>query len=69
MLKSESRISFKTSTVLYNESVVDNINSLYKTIWYSHLVCCSNDDNGLITDGTITETLNAGSITDTVITY
>lgn len=69
MLKSESRDSFNTSTVLFNETVVNNINSLYKTIWYTHLVCCGNDDNGLITDGTITETLNAGSITDTVITY
>ena len=69
MLKSESRQSFNTSTVLFNETVVNNINSLYQTIWYTHLVCCSNDDNGLITDGTITETLDAGSITDTVITY
>ena len=69
MLKSESRNSFNTSTVLFNETVVNNINSLYQTIWYTHLVCCSNDDNGLITDVTITETLDAGSITDTVITY
>ena len=28
---------------------------MYQTIWYTHLVCCSNDDNGLITDVTITE--------------
>ena len=69
MLKSESRQSFNTSTVLFNETVVNNINSLYQTIWYTHLVCCGNDDNGLITDGTITDTLDAGSITDTVITY
>lgn len=69
MLKSESRDSFNTSAVLFNETVLDNINSLYQTIWYTHLVCCSNDDNGLITDVTIAETLNAGSITDTVITY
>ena len=69
MLKSESRQSFNTSTVLFNETVVNNINSLYQTIWYTHLVCCSNDDNGLITDATITETLDAGSVTDTVITY
>ena len=69
MLKSESRDSFNTSTVLFNETVVNNINSLYQTIWYTHLVCCGNDDNGLITDVTITETLDAGSITDTVITY
>ena len=69
MLKSESRDSFNTSAVLFNETVLDNINSLYQTIWYTHLVCCGNDDNGLITDVTITETLDAGSITDTVITY
>ena len=69
MLKSESRDSFNTSTVLFNETVLNNINSLYQTIWYTHLVCCGNDDNGLITDVTITETLDAGSITDTVITY
>ena len=69
MLKSESRNSFNTSTVLFNETVLNNINSLYQTIWYTHLVCCGNDDNGLITDVTITETLDAGSITDTVITY
>jgi hypothetical protein len=69
MLKSDSRDSFNTSTVLFNETVLDNINSLYQTMWYTHLVCCGNDDNGLITDVTITETLDAGSITDTVITY
>ena len=69
MLKSESRDSFNTSAVLFNETVLNNINSLYQTIWYTHLVCCGNDDNGLITDVTITETLDAGSITDTVITY
>ena len=69
MLKSESRDSFNTSAVLFNETVLDNINSLYQIIWYTHLVCCGNDDNGLITDVTITETLDAGSITDTVITY
>ena len=69
MLKSESRDSFNTSAVLFNETVLNNINSLYQTIWYTHLVCCGNDDNGLITDVTITEILDAGSITDTVITY
>ena len=69
MLKSESRGSFNTSVVLFNETVLNNINSLYQTIWYTHLVCCGNDDNGLITDVTITEILDAGSITATVITY
>lgn len=69
MLKSESRDSFNTSVALFNETVLNNINSLYQTLWYTHLVCCSNDDNGSITDVTITETLDAGSITDTVITY
>ena len=69
MLKSESRDSFNTSAVLFNETVLNNINSLYQTLWYTHLVCCGNDDNGLIIDVTITETLDAGSITDTVITY
>ena len=69
MLKSDSRDSFNTSAVLFNETVLNNINSLYQTMWYTHLVCCGNDDNGLITDVTITETLDAGSITDTVITY
>ena len=69
MLKSESRQSFNTSAVLFNETVVNNINSLYQILWYTHLVCCGNDDNGLITDGAITETLDAGSIADTVITY
>lgn len=69
MLKSEARNSFNTSSVLFNETVVNNINSLYQTIWYTHLVCCGNDDNGLITDGTIVQTIDAGSITDAVITY
>ena len=69
MLKSEARNSFNTSSVLFNETVVDNINSLYQVMWYTHLVCRGNDTNGLITDQIITETLDAGSITDTVITY
>lgn len=57
MSKSESRDSFNTSTVLFNETVLNNISSLYQTIWYTYLVCCGDKDYGLITD-TVTETVN-----------
>ncbi len=57
MLKAEARNSFNTSSVLFNETVVNNINSLYQVVRYIHLVCCGDKDYGLITD-TVTETVD-----------
>lgn len=69
MSRNQERVTFNNDAALFSETVVDNINSLYQSVWYTYITNCGNDDNGLITDGTITETLDAGSITDTVITY
>ena len=69
MSRNQERVTFNNDAALFSETVVDNINSLYQSVWYTYITSCGNDDNGLITDGTITETIDAGSITDTVITY
>lgn len=69
MTRNQERTTFNNDAALFSETVVDNINSLYQSVWYTYITNCGNDDNGLITDGTITELLDAGSITDTIITY
>ena len=69
MSRNQERVTFNNDAALFSETVVDNINSLYQSVWYTYITNCGNGDNGLITDGTITETIDAGSITDTVITY
>ena len=69
MSRNQERVTFNNDAALFSETVVDNINALYQSVWYTYITNCGNDDNGLITDGTITEILDAGSITDTIITY
>lgn len=60
---------FNYRAELFTESLVDNINSLYQSMWYNYVITFVGDDYGLITDNSITQELDYGLITDTNITY
>lgn len=64
-----SRDVFNYRAELFTDSVIDNINSLYQSMWYNYIITFVGDDYGLITDNNITYTGDYGLITDTNITY
>lgn len=69
MGRSESRDDFNDTALLFGQTSIDNINSLYQSMYYTYTTSCSNKDFGLITDTTIIRNIDGGSITDTNLTY
>lgn len=69
MSRLQSRVDFNDTTLLFNSTLTDNINSLYRSMYYTYIKSCGNEDYGVITDTTIIKTIDGGSITDTNITY
>lgn len=69
MLRSQEREAFNSTATVFSETAVDNINSLYQSIWYTYNTSAGNRSFGSITDTTIITTINGGSITDTNLTY
>lgn len=69
MLRSQEREVFNSTAATFSETAVDNINSLYQSIWYTYNTSAGNRSFGSITDSTIITTINGGSITDTNLTY
>ena len=69
MSRTQERSAFNTSATNFSETAVDNINSLYQSMWYTHITSAGNRSFGSITDTTIITTINGGSITDTNLTY
>ena len=64
-----SRDVFNYRAELFTESLINNINSLYQSIWYNYVITFVGEDYGLITDNNITQSNDYGLITDTNITY
>ena len=50
-----SRDVFNYRAELFTESLIDNINSLYQSMWYNYVITFVGDDYGLITDNNITQ--------------
>lgn len=69
MLRTQERSDFNLSAANFSETALNNINSMYQSIWYTYTICCGDEDNGLITDGTIISFIDCGDITDTNLTY
>ena len=63
------RETFNYRAELFTESFIDNVNSLYQSIWYNYVIAFVGDDYGLITDNNITYSDDYGLITDTNISY
>lgn len=69
MGRSQSRDDFNTSALLFSQTVMDYINSLYQSIYYTYITSCAGKNFGSITDTTIIKTIYCGSIVDTNLTY
>lgn len=67
--RTQERSAFNTSSASFSETALENLNSMYQSIWYTYTICCGDEDNGLITDNTIITFTDCGSITDSDITY
>ena len=63
------RETFNYRAELFTESFIDNVNSLYQSVWYNYIVTFVGDDYGSITDTNITHSDDYGLITDTNISY
>lgn len=66
--KTQSRAAFNTTAISFTASAKAAIEGLGTRFNYINLVCFAAIDNGLITDATISETIDAGSVTDYTIT-
>lgn len=54
---------------LFTESLIDNINSLYQSMWYNYVITFVGDDYGSITDNNITQSDDYSLVTVTTIIY
>lgn len=66
--KTQSRDVFNATAISFTASAKAVIEGLGTRFNYINLTCFAAIDNGLITDATISETIDAGSITDNTIT-
>ena len=66
--KTQARGVFNTTAISFTASAKAVIEGLGTRFDYINLTCFAAIDNGLITDATISETIDAGSITDNTIT-
>lgn len=68
MSRSQTQEDFNTSAALFTDTAIDNINSMYQSIWFNWIRSHSADNYGSITDTNITAEIDCGYITDTNIT-
>ena len=68
MFRSQTQEEFNTSATTFTDTAIDNINSMYQSIWFNWIRSYSADNYGSITDTNITAQIDCGNITDTNIT-
>ena len=68
MFRSQTQEEFNTSATTFTETAIDNINSMYQSIWFNWIRSYSTDNYGSITDTNITAQIDCGNITDINIT-
>ena len=66
--RTQALAAFNTTADAFTNSVITSGTSLNANLSAIHSHCFNNDDYGLITDATITETIDANTITDATIT-
>ena len=69
MRRDQDRETFNNKAILFTATAIDNINSLYQAMYHTYISCCSNLDCGDITDTTILNSYDLGSITDSNLEY
>ena len=68
MFRSQTQEDFNTSATTFTDTAIDNINSMYQSIWFNWVRSYSADDYGSITDTNLTVQIDCGSVTDINIT-
>lgn len=68
MSRNQAQEEFNTSATTFTETAIDNINSMYQSIWFNWVKSYSADDYGSVTDINLTVQIDYGSVTDTKIT-
>lgn len=61
--KGQNRTDFNDSAELFTQSSINNMNSMYQSIWQIYINCYAPDDYGLVA-GSITQSDDYGLITD-----
>lgn len=64
--RTQDRDAFNLSASAFTTSVRTNLNSIASLVSYVNTTCYANVDNGLVTDGTISEASDYGLVTETV---
>ena len=68
MSRSQTQEEFNTSATTFTDTAIDNINSMYQSIWFNWVRSYSADDYGSITDTNLTVQIDCGNVTDINIT-
>ena len=68
MFRSQTQEEFNTSATTFTDTAIDNINSMYQSIWFNWVRSYSADDYGSVTDTSITVQIDCGNVTDINIT-
>lgn len=68
MSRSQAQEDFNTSATTFTDTAIDNINSMYQSIWFNWIRSYSPDNYGSVTDTNITVQIDCGNITDVNIT-
>ena len=68
MSRSQTQEDFNTSATTFTDTAIDNINSMYQSIWFNWIRSYSADNYGSVTDTNITAEIDCGNITDINIT-
>lgn len=69
MRRDQDRVDFNNQAILFTATAIDNINSLYQAMYHTYISCCSDFYCGSITDTTILNSYDLGSITDSNLEY
>ena len=68
MFRGQTQEDFNTSATTFTDTAIDNINSMYQSIWFNWVKSYSADDYGSVTDINLTVQIDYGSVTDINIT-
>ena len=69
MTRNQARADFNTTADMFSVTTLDNINDMYQSAYHTYQLCCSNENNGRVTDTEILKITDCGRVTDTSLDY
>lgn len=69
MTRDQPRADFNTTADMFSITTLDNVNDMYQSAYHTYQLCCSNEDNGRVTDAQIIKITDCGRVTDTKLNY